>query len=67
MNPISRSLGAAALLLTLAACDDSRTSPVQQDVPAGPALSAAPSAAEAGGLNRDGVEVLRSAPKKTRR
>jgi len=59
MNPISRTLGAAALAFALAACDDSRTSPVQQDVPAGPVLSSAPSANEAGGPNRDGVEVLR--------
>ncbi len=61
MNPISRSLGAAALVLALAACDDGRTSPVQQDVPTGPALSAAAAEASgnAGGPNRDGVQVLR--------
>jgi len=59
MNPLSRSLGAAALVLALAACDDGRTSPVQQEVPAGPALSAAAHASEGGGPNRDGVQVLR--------
>lgn len=59
MNPIFRSLGAVALVLVLAACDDGRGSPVQQDVPAGPALSAAANAAEGGGPNRDGVQVLR--------
>jgi hypothetical protein len=60
MKLATRSAALVLAALALAACEDGRPSPVQQEVPARAALNA--SAADAGNgnnLSRDGVQVLR--------
>ncbi len=61
MQLAPRWIRAAALVLSslvLAACEDGRGTPVQQDVPPAAVLNAS-AGQENGGLSRDGVQVLR--------
>jgi hypothetical protein len=60
MKLATRSAALVLAALALAACEDGRPSPVQQEVPARAALNAsAADASNGNNLSRDGVQVLR--------